>query len=217
MRDIIKGAAIAAGLIGGPLAAEAQDAAPVQTARAPSVDAQLRTQQQQIEQQNARIQQLEDQLRELTSVMTTRVDRVEAQTEAGRVVGNNPGMRVEGPNGRHSMTFVGAVQVTAGAVDQSDSGAAAPIIRGGTDIRRARIGIQGTAYNDFAYQAEIDLAATTGSVSNAARDVWVAYNGFRPFSLTVGNIKPQTGLETSFSDRSNASTGPRASATMATT
>jgi phosphate-selective porin OprO/OprP len=98
------------------------------------------------------------------------------------------------------------VQATFGAVDQEADGPTTPVLHGGTEIKRARIGVQGTAFNDIAYQAEIDVAALSGNVAAAARDLYVQYNGLRPFSFTVGNIKPQTGLEASFSDRSNAQT-----------
>jgi phosphate-selective porin OprO/OprP len=103
------------------------------------------------------------------------------------------------------MTFIGAAQVDVGAVRQTDSGPSAPDVHSGSAIRRARIGVQGTAFNDFAYQVEIDLAGTGGVASNV-KDVSIQYNGFRPVAFTVGNIKPRTGMETSFSDRSNAQT-----------
>ena len=166
---------------------------------------QARDQADQIRAQNARIDALEAQIRELTTIMSNRVDRVEAQTDSGKVIATNPGPRIEGPNARNSMTFIGAAQIDVGAVQQTDSGPAAPDVHSGSAIRRARLGVQGTAFSDFAYQVEIDLAGTGGVASNV-KDVYVQYNGFRPIAFTVGNIKPRTGLETSFSDRSNAQT-----------
>lgn len=207
MRTLLQGAALAAGLVGGQaIAAHAQQAGDaVQTARAPSLQDQVAAQSRLIDQQNLRIQQLQDQLNELSSVLSNRVDRVEAQTEGGRVVATNPGPRLEGPNARNSLQFVGAVQATFGTVDMDNAGSSAPVLHGGTEIKRARIGLQGTAFSDFNYAVEVELAQS-GNVSAAARDLWVQYNGFRPVSFTIGNMKPQTGLEASFSDRSNAQT-----------
>ena len=166
---------------------------------------QVRDQADQIRAQNARIDALEAKLRELTAIMSNRVDRIEAQTDSGKVIATNPGPRIEGPNARNSMTFIGAAQIDVGAVQQTDLGPLAPDVHSGSAIRRARLGIQGTAFSDFAYQVEIDLAGTGGVASNV-KDVYVQYNGFRPVAFTIGNIKPRTGLETSFSDRSNAQT-----------
>jgi phosphate-selective porin OprO/OprP len=206
MRSSINHAAIAAGLLAFPASAFAQSGETVATAQKPSLETQLNAQAAQIEQQNLKIKELESRLEELSGIMSTRVDRVEAQTENGRANLSTPSTRLEGPNARNSLAFVGAVQVTADAViDQKRNSASTPAIRAGTEIRRARIGLQGVAYSDFAYAAEVDLA-TNGTLTAAAKDLWVAYNGFRPFSFTIGNMKPQTGLEASFSDRSNAQT-----------
>jgi len=192
-----------------PTVADAKEAAkaePIATSPAPSVQSQLAAQAAQIEEQRQQIQLLQDKLNEVSSLLATRVDRVEAATENGRVVATNPGPKIESPGAKNTFTFLGGVQATVGLVEQNRDSAATPQLRGGSEIRRARIGVQGTAFNDFAYQAEIDLAQTTGSTSAAARDLWVQYNGFRPFAVTIGNMKPQTGLEASLSDRSNAGT-----------
>lgn len=207
MRILIGGAALAASLLGGVGAASAQDAqAPVQTNAPLSVDQRIAAQQHQIETQQEQIDALQDQLREMSQILANRVDRVEAQTENGRVNVTAPGPRLEGPNARNSLAFVGTVQATFGAVDEDTSGSGAAVLHGGTEIKRARIGLQGTAFSDYNYAVEFELAQLNGTVSAAARDLWVQYNGFRPFSFTVGNMKPQNGLEGSFSDRSNAQT-----------
>lgn len=207
MRSLIGGAALAASLIGAADVALAQDAqAPVQTNTPLNVDQRLAVQQHQIESQQAEIDALQDQLQQMSQILANRVDRVEAQTENGRVNATAPGPRLEGPNARNSLAFVGTVQATFGAADEDNSGSSAAVLHGGTEIKRARIGLQGTAFSDYNYAVEFELAQLNGTVSAAARDLWVQYNGFRPFSLTIGNMKPQTGLEASFSDRSNAQT-----------
>ncbi|MFT3728187.1 MAG: porin [Terricaulis sp.] len=207
MRTLIGSAALAATLLGGAGVAYAQDPqAPVQTNARLTVDQQLAAQQQQIQTQQEQIDALQDQLRDMSQMLANRVDRVEAQTENGRVNASAPGPRLEGPNARNSLAFVGAVQATFGTVDEDPESAAVAVLHGGTEIKRARIGLQGTAYSDYNYAVEFELAQLNGTVSAAARDLWVQYNGFRPLSFTIGNMKPQTGLEASFSDRSNAQT-----------
>lgn len=195
---------LSVGLLAGvPGTATAQEA--VETNETPTLEQQVRAQAREIETQRAEIDALQDQLQEMSAILSSRVDRVEAQTEGGRVNLSNPGPRLEGVNGRNSFTLIGAVQATLSSAQSEGDGPTSPPLNSGTEIKRARIGVQGVAFNDFAYQAEFDLAAA-GSVASAARDLYVQYNGWRPFAVTVGNIKPLTGLEASFSDRSNAQT-----------
>ena len=207
MKVWIVGTTAIAGLAGAPLGAHAGEPCDaVSTAPKVSLETQVRTQQARIEAQDAKIDDLEQQLREVTAVLSNRMDRAEAATDSGKAIATGPGAKIEGPDRRNSMSFIGAVQATFGAVDQTRTGPASSAhLRGGSEFAARASALQGVAFSNFAYQAEIDLAAT-GGVASAARDLYVQYNGLRPFSFTVGNIKPLTGLEASFSDRSNAGT-----------
>lgn len=128
--------ALAPGLLASAMATPALAQEAVQTNRPMTVEQQMAAQQRQIQTQQAQIDALTDQLRELSSVLSNRVDRVEAATENGRVNASNPGPRIEGPNARNSLAFVGAVQTTIGAVDQDAEGSAVRL-HGGTEIKRA--------------------------------------------------------------------------------
>src|ERR1700750_139253 len=101
------------------MAAEAQTPSAPQTvtpgATSPA-QRQVQDQADQIAAQNARIDALEAQIRELTTILSHRVHRVGAQTDSGKVVATTPGPRIEGPNARNSMTFIGAAQIDVGAV-----------------------------------------------------------------------------------------------------
>lgn len=167
--------------------------------------AQVREQADQIAAQNARIDKLEAQLRDLNAKLASQTNRVEARIDGDKAATNGPSPRRDASDTRKSITFTAAAQVDVGAVRQTDSGPGAPDIHSGTAIRRARIGVQGAAFGDFSYKVELDLAGKGGVAANA-RDVYIRYNGFRPVALTVGNIKPRTGMEASFSDSSNAQT-----------
>ncbi len=152
-----------------------------------------------------RVATLSEHVDEVTNVMSTRVAVVEEKTASGKVVMTSPGPRFESASGDFSLQIVGALQGDAAFYKQGSVGPATPKLNGGTNFRRAQIGVQGTAYRDINYALVIDAAAT-GGLASAVRDATIAYTGLRPFVMTVGNQKPQTGLETSFSDRSNAST-----------
>jgi phosphate-selective porin OprO/OprP len=152
-----------------------------------------------------RVTTLEKRVDEVTNVLSTRVEEVEKKTDSGKVVMTTGGPRFESASGDFSLQIVGALQGDAAFYKQGAVGAATPKLNGGTNFRRAHIGVQGTAYRDISYALIIDAAAT-GGLASAVRDATISYSGLRPFVITMGNQKPQTGLETSFSDRSNAST-----------
>lgn len=137
--------------------------------------------------------------------MPTRVATMENGTGSGKLAMTTPGPRFESSSGDHRLQIVGALQADAAFYKQRARGSAAQKLNGGTSFRRAHLGVQGTAFQDFNYALIFDGAAS-GGLAAAVRDLTVAYTGLRPLVITIGNQKPQTGLETSFSDRSNAST-----------
>lgn len=165
----------------------------------------LEQQQQRIDQQTKTIETLQKQMSDLTAIMGTRVTKVEQATENGKVVMQTsaPTPRLESLNGDQAIQIVGAIQATYTAYDQSAVGAGAPHLNNGSEIRRAQIGVQGTAFQNFGYALVIDAAAT-GGLASSVKDAFIRYDGLRPFSITIGNQKPQSGLEANFSDRSNA-------------
>jgi len=64
----------------------------------------------------------------------------------------------------------------------------------GTQIRRGRIALSGTVYNDFDYMIETDFANDGVSV----KDLFLVYHGFNlgtPLELTVGNQKHAMSME----------------------
>lgn len=54
----------------------------------------------------------------------------------------------------------------------------------GSEIRRARLGIEGQASSDFAYKLEVDFAGSDGSVT--FKDAYVQYKGFKDTAISVG-------------------------------
>jgi phosphate-selective porin OprO/OprP len=154
--------------------------------------------------QDAQIKALNSKVDQLTQVLATRVSGVEAATDNGKVVMTAPSPRLESAGSNYSLAIVGVLQPEVGFYDQYDAGPGAPRLYNGTIIRRAQLGVQGS-FGDFGYALVVDAAAT-GGMASAVRDAWISYGGLRPLTLTIGNQKPQSGMEPSFSDRSNAST-----------
>ncbi len=67
-----------------------------------------------------------------------------------------------------------------------------------TQLRRTRISVAGTVYQDWDYKVEADFAGTTqGGTTNEVTitDAYLRYTGFKPFSFTAGNFKVPFSLE----------------------
>ena len=61
----------------------------------------------------------------------------------------------------------------------------------GTEIRRGRLALRGTAYRDFDYIIEADFGGDKVSV----KDLFVNYTGFDPLEITVGHQKHAMSME----------------------
>ncbi|WP_339867237.1 OprO/OprP family phosphate-selective porin [Pseudohongiella nitratireducens] len=108
-------------------------------------------------------------------------------------VGNN-GLDVEGNNG-FSMRLGGRMHAD-GSYSSDDN----LLKRGtandyeavsGTEIRRGRLALRGTAYHDFDYIIEADFGGNKTSV----KDLFLTYTGFDPLEITVGNQKHAMSME----------------------
>jgi phosphate-selective porin OprO/OprP len=68
-----------------------------------------------------------------------------------------------------------------------------------TQLRRARISVAGTVYQDWDYKVEADFAGTTQDTGTTNEvtitDAYLRYTGFKPFSFTAGNFKVPFSLE----------------------
>ena len=67
-----------------------------------------------------------------------------------------------------------------------------------TQLRRTRLAVYGTVYQDWDYKVEADFAGTTtgGSFNDVTiTDAYLRYTGFKPFSFTAGNFKVPFSLE----------------------
>jgi len=68
----------------------------------------------------------------------------------------------------------------------------------GTEVRRARLSMNGTFLTDWEYKLEADFAGLTagGSTNNVSlTDAYLRYNGFKPVNITAGSFKVPFSLE----------------------
>lgn len=93
----------------------------------------------------------------------------------------------------------GEFKVQVGGRIQADSawfGDEKGMLGNGTEIRRARLFIAGTVWNDWHYKGDYDFAGDATSI----KDAYIRYSGLKnilgiPFNATVGNFKEPFGLE----------------------
>ena len=87
---------------------------------------------------------------------------------------------------KFSTKIGGRVQADAAAYsDDADQG-------NGTEIRRARLYLQGTMYHDWAYKLQYDFVSTG---SKGIKDAYLSYKGFDNTTLKVGNFKDPFSLQ----------------------
>jgi phosphate-selective porin OprO and OprP len=120
-------------------------------------------------------------------------------------------------DGKFTAALRGQLQLDTGVYFQSDTGPIATDLRrsgpalgasasnvdlthardlkDGTDWRRARIGIDGTAYGDWEYRLLFDFGGSGVEDAGQLYEAWGQYSGFRPLHLRVGAWPQPIGLE----------------------
>jgi len=91
------------------------------------------------------------------------------------------GIKVASSDGEFDMKLGGRVQVDSAWYDEEGTE-----MGNGTEIRRARLYIQGKMYNDWGYKLQYDF---TGSGRGGIKDAFLTYNGFDNIQLKAGNFK----------------------------
>lgn len=99
------------------------------------------------------------------------------------------GVTVKTRDGKFSTKLGGRVQADA-ATYRGD-----PEIGDGTEIRRARLYLEGTMYSDWGYKLQYDFANTNTNGANGIADAFISYNGFDDLQIKVGNFKDPFSLE----------------------
>ena len=77
-------------------------------------------------------------------------------------------------------------------------------LRAGDDFRRARLGVDGTAFGNWDYKLLLDFGGSGVENTGQLYEGWVQYSGFKPFKLKVGAFSPSIGLD----DQASTNTMP---------
>lgn len=68
-------------------------------------------------------------------------------------------------------------------------------LNSGTNMRRARIGVDGKAFGDWDYNVLLDFGGAGEEDAGHVQELWVQYSGLKPFHARVGAFSPSVGLE----------------------
>lgn len=181
----------------GALALLAAQAAITDTAAAAVDEATVQALIKRIEQQEARIAELERAIAGSTAPTAQAAPSAPptppppAQV-AGPKVETKGGLKVDSPDGRNSFSFGGRIQADVAdySDDQAANGRAA--FGDGTAFRRVRFDVKGKFMEDWAYRVQYDFLDTGAA---GVKDAYIAYEGFAPWTVQVGQFFQPFGLE----------------------
>jgi phosphate-selective porin OprO/OprP len=179
-------------------------------------------QNQQLQQQNAQLKgevdQLQAQVTDLKATTVTQLDDVR-QTESNLPKVTFPGGRptFASADGKFTASLRGQLQLDTAAYLQDAAGptttdlrrdgpalgasatnvdaAHARDLKDGTFFRRARIGIDGTAFGDWDYRLLFDFGGSGVEDAGQLYEGWAQYSGLKPFHFRVGAWPQPIGLE----------------------
>lgn len=135
------------------------------------------------------------QLEEQAELNQTRLESVEVRSGKAVQFGWVP--TIGEPTGAFTFKPRGAVDIDAAAFRETRGGYD---YNNGTAFRRARLGVEGTAFNFLNYRFEVDFA---GNVVNIL-DAYLQYTKIPKVQLTLGQFKAPFGLESNNSDYFNS-------------
>lgn len=126
----------------------------------------------------------------------------------GKIHIDEKGVKFESKDGNFEMAINGRMQVDAQAnVSGKDSAAINSGTRttnqpaDGTELRRARLGVEGSFFKEFEYKLEYDFSRGNGTVAAGITDAYINWKGYDPLGIKVGSFKEPFSLEEATSNR----------------
>ena len=124
---------------------------------------------------------------------------------SGPAVSSKGGIQITSSNSVFSFKLGGRVMWDVdsfdGVLNRSNDGSR----RLSTDLRRSRLELGGTAYDDWKYKFDVDIKDKPGGSNAQLHTVGVDYTGFGGFDIFVGRTKEPFGLEELTSSKSISS------------
>lgn len=172
------------------------DAAPTPTAAPAATGDPVLDRLNALEAKIARLEARNKELEEQSAVTQDRVQKVEVRS--ARAVQPGPAPTFADVNGNFTFKPRGTFQIDYAAI--RGRGSAGYDYNSGTDIRRGRIGFEGTFFKNYKYRIEAELVKGTVNLL----DAYVQYTGVKNWVFTVGQHKAPFGLEANSTDALNS-------------
>lgn len=153
------------------------------------------------------VAKLKDEI-QLTKTQANALEEHINDPKYGELQINEKGIKFESKDGNFDMSINGRMQVDSQSNVSGMSGVTPASganttnqLADGAGIRRARIGVEGSYYKDWQYKFEYDFARGNGTVASGITDAYVAWKGYEPFNIKVGQFKEPFSLEEATSNR----------------
>ncbi len=160
----------------------------------------------------AEIQQIKEDLALKTNELKALDEHIKDPAEGKLHIGEK-GIKFESKDGNFDMSINGRMQVdsqmnvanaspevTAGTPNATN-GIQNQQLADGVNIRRARLGVEGSFYKDFEYKFEYDFSRGNGTVASGITDAYINWKGYDPLGIKVGSFKEPFSLEEATSNR----------------
>jgi phosphate-selective porin OprO and OprP len=163
------------------------------------------TQKAENEAQKAEIAKIKDDLSLKNNELKALEEHVNDPTQ-GKLQVSDKGIKFESKDGNFDMKLTGRLQVDSQInLDQQGVAGAAPgqttnNLADGVNIRRARLGVEGTYYKEYGYKFEYDFARGNG-LSGGITDAFLSWKGIDNLTVTLGQWKEYFSMEEATSNR----------------
>ncbi|QWF71311.1 porin [Methylomonas paludis] len=157
-------------------------------------------------QQKAEIDKIKEDLALKTNELKAIDEHLKDPTE-GKLHIDEKGIKFESKDGNFDMAITGRMQVDSQSnVSGLDGVGSSKVAKtdqpsDGANIRRARLGLEGSFYKDYEYKFEYDFSRGNGTVAAGITDAYINWKGYDPFGLKVGSFKEPFSLEEATSNR----------------
>jgi phosphate-selective porin OprO/OprP len=152
-----------------------------------ALEKQITDQQQQITAQQAEIDALKQQLKDVLSIVNTRVSKAEVQAEtatkpvAHAAQSSSNKLSLETADGKFSIAPTGIVQIDTGGYlgfKPDNRFVGTQRLAGGVNARRARVGVSGKMFGDWTYKFLYDGGNSQDTTASCIEAAQISYTGW---------------------------------------
>jgi phosphate-selective porin OprO/OprP len=142
---------------------------------------------------------LQDQIQDLKTQTASGIAAVRSDQQASVVTLKNGRPTFSTGDGQFTASIRGVMQLDTAQYFQADNLPASVTtgrdLNNGTNFRRGRLGVEGRLFGDFSYNVLLDFGGSGTDGATTLHELWLQYEGLKPFKIKVGAFPPNLGLE----------------------